>query len=106
MPYISFREGQYSGAEFKAALNDLSASSFARIRQYPANASIHSIDEYQDYAESECESLILFYDGGFFELYSKDVDRLHAVFKFGSKNGFDRIKYIDDSTDARSWMHF
>ena len=65
MPYISFREGQYSGAEFKAALNDSSALSFARIRQYPANASIHSIDEYEDYAESECESLILFYDGGF-----------------------------------------
>lgn len=102
--YIHFREGKYSGSEFKDALGGLSSLSFARIRRYPPKASIHNIDEYNDYIESECDSLFLFYDGGYFELYAKDPNLIHTVFKLGSENGFDRIHYIDD--DARSWMHF
>lgn len=106
MNYIYFREGQYSGFEFKDALDNLSELSFARIRRYPSKAHIYTIDEYKDYVESECDSLLLFYDGGYFELYSKDANLLHAAFKFGIENGFGRIEYVDDASDERSWMHF
>ena len=104
--YVYFREGRYSGDELKNALEDLSRLSFARIRRYPLKTDIDTIDEYKDYVESECDSLLLFYDGGYFEFYSKDVDTLHTIFKFGVENGFERIEYVDDANDVRTWMHF
>ena len=104
--YIYFREGQYSGSEFRIALENLSCLSFARIRQYPLNASIHTIDDYNDYIESECESLLLFYDGGYFEFYTKNSNLLQVIFKFGIENRFSQLQYIDDTNVARTWMHF
>lgn len=70
--YIFFREGQYSGAEFKDALSSLSNLSFARIRWYPQKATIYPIDDYRDYDESKCDGLLLFYDGGYRGLFPSD----------------------------------
>lgn len=103
---LPFQEGRYSGSELKAALPKLADLSFARIRQYPIGAVIGKIDTYSDYAQSDCELLLLFYDGGVYELYAKDEALLHRLFQFASEHGFEQIEFKSEANDSRNRMFF
>lgn len=103
---LPFREGRYSRSELKAALPKLADLSFARIRQYPIGAAIDKIDTYNDYVQSDCELLALFYDGGFYELYAKDEALLHRLFQFASEHGFEQIEFKSEANDSRNRMFF
>lgn len=104
--YFYYRPGRYSGSELKNALATLSSLSFVRIRRYPIGAPVDDIDSYEDYLESDCDMIILFYDGGFYETYEKDEDMIRNMFKFCIENGFKKVEVVDDHNDCRSCMHF
>ncbi len=104
--YLSFRAGEYTGAELRDSLEELSALSFVRIRRYRAGSSVRRIDEYNDYADSDCDALILFYDGGFYEVYAKSERLIHELYAFCISRGFERTAYIDSAADGRYSMHF
>lgn len=104
--YLPFRSGKYSGVEFSHALDSISNLSFVRIRRYPIGAFVKKIDEYKDYVESDCDLLLLYFDGGFFEIYTKDKNLIRAIFNFGTNNEAEDLEYINDATDTRCWMHF
>ncbi len=104
--YFCFPSGKYSGKEFKDALDRVSALSFARIRRYPAGVPVDCIDEYEDYVKSDCDILILFYDGGFFEIYEKEGRMISKTMDFCLNCRFENVKFLYDSDDARSYMHF
>ena len=104
--YFYFRSGKYDGQEFKNALDVISRLSFARIRRYPAGAPIDCIDEYEDFVKSECDFLMLFYDGGFFEIFEKEERVILKTMDFCLNFGFENAEYIYDAEDSRSYMHF
>ena len=104
--YINFRSGKYSGEEFQNVVDKISILSFVRIRRYPLGMLVDYIDEYEDYIKSSRDLLILFYDGGFFEIYEKNEDMISKTMDFCLNSGFENIKYLHDSDDARSYMHF
>jgi len=104
--YIYFRSGKYSGEEFQNVLDKISVLSFARIRRYPMGMPVDDIDEYNDYIKSNCDILILFYDGGFFEIYEKKEDMISKTMDLCLNSGFEHVKYIHDSESTRSYMHF
>lgn len=104
--YFYFRPGKYSGKEFNDALNSISELSFARIRRYPVAAQVDCIDEYDDFAKSDCDLLMLFYDGGFYEVYAKKKETISGLMDFCLKSGFEKVEYIRDFDDPRSYMHF
>lgn len=104
--YLSFRAGEYTGTELRASLEGLSALSFVRLRRYRADSSVRSIDEYKDYADSDCDVLILFYDGGVYEVYAKSEELIRKLYAFCVGSGFERAAYIDSATDSRYSMHF
>lgn len=101
-----FHEGRYSSSGFRGALSELTNLSFARIRRYPLGAEIEPVDQYSDFVESDCDVLILFFDGGFYEIYLKDEVLIHRLFQLCTDNGSEEIKYIDDASDGRSRMYF
>jgi len=104
--YISFPSGKYRGEEFQNVIEKLSVLSFARIMRYPIGMPMDHIDEYKDYIKSNCDLLILFYDGGFFEIYEKNEDMISKTMDLCLKSGFKNIQYLYDSDDARDYMHF
>lgn len=104
--YFDFRSGKFSGAEFNNALNDFSRLSFVRLRRYPIDSVIKQIDTYDDFLESECDFLVLLYDGGLFEIYSKEENLIYKICEWCSVKCFDHIKYVDNDNDQRSYMHF
>ena len=104
--YKYFRPGKYSGEEFGMALEELSTLSFARIRRYPIDQQIHNIDVFEDYERSACDFLLLFYDGGYYEVYEKDKDMISLTMDYCIRFGFDKVAYIDDADFARSYMHY
>lgn len=104
--YCFFREGIYTSMELEECLNELGTLSFARIRRYTIHASVENIEEYMDYVNSECDILILFYDGGMFDVYAKNEKMTHDIYEFCTKNNLSGTVYIDDATDCRHSMHF
>ena len=103
---FEFPSGRLSGEAFKNVLCELSRLSFARIRRYPIGSPVHNMNTYEDYLESNCDVLILFFDGGFYELYEKDEDLIHRTFQLCTKKGFDRVEYTTDENDGRYRMYF
>lgn len=95
-----------SGKEFKDMLEELSLLSFARIRRYPIGAQIDCIDEYEDFVKSDCDFLMLFYDGGFYEIFGKDEKLLLDVMDLCLKEGYEKARYVYDGNDERHYMHF
>ena len=102
---LPFRAGRYTGAELERALNEQPALSFARIRRYPAGAQAGRIEEYGDYAQSGCDLLILYYDGGFWDVYAKDEGLIHELYGFCRDRELCGGELIDE-TDCRARMYF
>ena len=106
MNYFKFQSGRYSGREFKNALAEITELSFARIRRYPIGANVCEINCYEDWRKSACDLLILFYDGGFFEIYAKEEKLIHEIFKLCRKTNLEHIEFLTDENDVRTHMYF
>ena len=104
--YIHFPSGKYSGLEFQSMLSELTSLSFARIRRYPIGTSIKDIDSYEEYVASNCDLMILFYDGGEYEIFAKENELLQKIFDFCMDHGFEDVAYIGNADNERSYMHF
>lgn len=104
--YFYFRSGIYSGKEFKDALDTISTLSFARIRRYPLGAQIDCVDEYEDFIKSDCDLLILFFDGGYYEVFGKEEEILLRIMDICQKYGYENTRYVFDAEDERTYMHF
>ena len=98
------KAGEYEGEAFRSAYPELSEACFARVRQYPMNAKPAAIDSFEDYLESDCEMLILYYDGGDYELFAKDELLLERAYAFCRERSVRRMDFMCDGD--RSWMHF
>jgi len=99
-------KGVYDNSEFRDAVSDLSFLSFARLRRYLISSDIEEIDTYQDFFNSDCDFLVLFYDGGIFEIYSKLAEKERVLFEQALSNEVLNIGYITDENDERFVMHF
>lgn len=101
-----FREGRYTAHELKDALLELSMQSFVRLRRYPKGAEITEIDTYEEYLEGPCNVIILFYDGGYCQIYAKDEAVTHNLYRVAEKYRFEDIEYVYGWNDGRTRMHF
>ncbi len=90
--FYIFHAKKCSGKEFKEALDELSSLIFARIRRYPVGAQIDCIDEYEDFVKSNCDFLMLHYDGGFYEIFGKDEKLLPDMMNLCLKEGYEKAK--------------
>ena len=103
--HYCFREGRFTGAQFDSACLSLSNLSFARLRRYPGHSPIDRIDTYDDFIHSCCQTLILFYDGGYLDIYEKDRAKISMLYDKIVGQGFTHVMYIDDK-DPRDRMGF
>ena len=104
--YYDYPQGRYSGGSFRRSLDALAALSFVRIRRYASGAKIDEIDTYEEFLQSNCDMLILFYDGGFCEVYAKDRDLIAGAAELCDKYNFEHVRYIENRDDERTDMHF
>lgn len=106
--YIEFRPGRYSGSEFKEALEELAGLSFARVRRYPVGSEVREMNAYEDYLQSDCSFLLLFYDGGYYQVYAKEEALTHRIYHLCAEmdQEFDHAEYVDDDNDERTRMFF
>lgn len=104
--YFEFPMGRFSGAAFKGLMAELPSLSFVRLRRYPSGAKIDTVETCEDFAESACDALILFYDGGLCELFVKDKALIHSAYSFCADSGIDGLCYSYDAPGKRSCMHF
>ena len=102
--YLPFSEGLYKGAKFRECFANLCTLSFFRIRGYPTNTIIGSIDTYDEYLKSKCKILVLYYDGGFIELYIKDMKLENIYNALCSNTKAGNTAYIEKND--RTYMHF
>ena len=110
--YFYFRPGKYTGKEFLSSLSDFSCLSFVRIRRFPTGTEedfmkSQPMDTYEeDFLNGACDLLILFYDGGFTEIYAKDENLTHRMMDVFGKAGVQKLEAKYDYNDGRTGMSF
>ncbi len=110
--YFYFRPGKYAGKEFLSSLSDFSCLSFVRIRRFPSGTEedfmkSQPMDTYEkDFLNGACDLLILFYDGGFTEIYAKDENLTHRMMDVFGKAGVQKLEAKYDYNDGRTGMSF
>ena len=74
---------------------------FARMMAIPGGAfPDRNIDTYEDYRESNCQSVVLCVDGGHFEIYSKDEALLNKLAQYPADLGIEYAEWIDESEEG------
>lgn len=106
MNYFYFRDGKYTGEEFLNTIYEFTKLSFVRIRRYIPGESVTDIDTYDDFQKSNCDFLILFYDGGFTEFYAKETELLSKFEDFCRHPAIKRVRFVYDEEGERTDMHF
>ncbi|MBR3929812.1 MAG: DUF2691 family protein [Clostridia bacterium] len=109
--YFHFRPGKYTGKEFAEALETVSSLSFVRIWRFPLDTNEvlmkkFPMNKYEDFVKNTCDFLILFYDGGFCEIYSKDERLTEQIMELCKRNHYEKVEYKYDYNDARTGMSF
>ena len=99
-------EGRFTGELFEELLKNGDEYNFVRIRRYPVDAAIADVSDYNEYLSSECSFVLLCYDGGFYEIYDKDVGEVEAIYKECLRLGFDNVRITTDENDGRYCFHF
>lgn len=109
--YFYFRPGKYTGKEFVEALDKILTLSFVRAWRFPSNTDESlmketPMDKYADFLKSGCDLLILFYDGGFCEIYSKDESLTIQIMELCKRSNYENVEYKYDHNDARTRMYY
>ena len=79
--YNGWEDGLLSGEQIKQFFLDIDPINFFRLRRYPKNAVITNIDTLDDYLQSECDFIIIYYDNAYVDLYAKDIAILNFVYE-------------------------
>lgn len=109
--YFYFRPGKYTGKEFLASLSDFSTLSFVRIQRFPSGTNeefmkTQPMDKYEDFLNGACDLLILFYDGGFTEIYAKDEKLTLRMMDAFEKAEAEKLEAKYDHNDGRTRLHY
>ena len=109
--YFYFRPGKYTGKQLIEELETISTLSFVRVWRFPSDTDEALMKEtpmvkYKDFVKSECDLLVLFYDGGFCEIYSKDESLTNRIMELCKRNNLKKAEYKYDYNDARTGMSF
>ena len=68
---------------------------------YPPNAQCSTIDTYNDFLKSECQFLVLIYDGVFLEIYTKNSNTATVLYNNAGLCGALEVTIKTDDTDLR-----
>ena len=98
--------GLYHGDEVEEVFHSCESLSFARIRRYAHYSNVEDVDTIDDYMSGKCNMLILFYDGGDFEIYDKNPSEIIEIYELCRLCGCDEVRYIDVRTEPRQVLHF
>lgn len=109
--YFYFRPGKYTGKDFLSSISDFSCLSFVRIRRFPSGTDeefmkAEPMEKYEDFLNGACDLLILFYDGGFTEIYAKDENLTRRMMDVFGKAGVQKLEAKYDHNDGRTRMSF
>lgn len=109
--YFHFRPGKYTGKQLIEELETISTLSFVRVWRFPSDTDEVLMKEtpmvkYEDFVKSKCDLLILFYDGGFCEIYSKNESLTVQIMELCKQNNLEKREYKYDHNDARTRMSF
>lgn len=109
--YFYFRPGKYTGKDFLSSISDFSCLSFVRIRRFPSGTDeefmkAEPMEKYEDFLNGACDLLILFYDGGFTEIYAKDENLTLRMMDAFKEAGAEKLEAKYDHNDGRTGMHF
>ncbi|KAA8787049.1 DUF2691 family protein [Paenibacillus amylolyticus] len=75
---------------------------FANLKAYPRGTAIIDIETYEDYAESECQLVLLVIDSSYVAVYIKDTEIREEMFEHIKRLGYEALDYITDDNEVRT----
>lgn len=75
---------------------------FMELFVYPPSADCGYPEDYGAFMASSCKMALLFWDGGFFDIYVKDKNTAAAVYSLCKQYSPNGTEYITEETDGRT----
>ena len=76
---------------------------FADLQAYP-KGKITEINTYEEFAESNCELVLLVVDSYYATIYCKDKAKLELLFKNAQDYAFEDVEYVTNENDTRTGL--
>lgn len=96
------KEEYYSGNEFENVINSEHYVLFLKLQAYQKTANYQNLHTYKEFAEDNCQLLVLVSDSEFVEIYAKEFPVLKNIYGFAEQNAFFDMEYITDDNDSRT----
>ncbi len=101
------QEGMYPDAEsLLTAIRGGDLMYFGVAASCPAGKTPdRPIEFWEDFVASNCQSILVCVDGGYFEVYTKDAETLDQLMAFAQEIGAQGIEWIDDQQIDRTTFY-
>lgn len=96
------KEEYYSGNEFENVINSEHYVLFLKLQAYQKTVNYQNLHTYKEFAEDNCQLLVLVSDSEFVEIYAKELPVLKNIYGFAEQNAFFDMEYITDDNDSRT----
>ncbi len=98
------QEGMYPDVEsLLAAIRGGDLMEFGVAASCPTGETLdRPIEVWEDFVASNCRSILVCVDGGYFEVYTRDAETLNQLMAFAQEIGAQGIKWIDDQQIDRT----
>lgn len=73
---------------------------FVDFKGFPKISGVGEIATYQEFAESECEFVLLVVDSSYVMIYLKDLEVIKQIYLKAVTAGYKNVKYITDENDT------
>ena len=97
----------YEPQELLSCLEGDNQILFARMMAIPTGEDLsREIEHYEDYVQSNCQSVVICTDASYFEIYSKDLNLLTKLSELDVVKNAERFEWTDDLNDGRTEFTF
>jgi len=93
---------QLTGSELKEVIETEQAYViFAELRAFQGPVTSYP-ETYEEFAESDCQLVLLIVDTIYTTIYCKDQQMLHALYENARSFGFHDLEYLNEQNDSRT----
>lgn len=96
-----FIKDKYTNDEFKKLIKKIHYPIFLNLQMFKINSKIKSIENYNQYLNSDCELIIFILDNEFVEIYAKEQKMLEKIYDNALKFDFKNIEFINNRNEVK-----
>ncbi|AEP90933.1 YncE [Bacillus subtilis subsp. subtilis str. RO-NN-1] len=75
---------------------------FVELQAFPYGKTINQVNTYEEFADSDCELVLLIADNSYVSIYCKNKNIIEKLYFNALQNDFEDVQFITDANDTRT----